>query len=99
MSSGRRLGSVSLAASVSLGQLQAPSGAVKVTRVAAPLPRLVKRAGGSWCACVGVECCPPKKLKLKITEVISLAEEKVLKLPEQYLDTFAHYTCLFSLRL
>ena len=98
MSSGRRLGSVSLAASVSLGQLQAPSGAAKVTRVAAPLPRLVQRAGGSWCACVGVECCPPKK-KLKITEVISLAEEKVLKLPEQYLDTFAHYTCLFSLRL
>ena len=93
MSSGRRLGSVSLAASVSLGQLQAPSGPVKVTRVAAPLPRLVKRPSGSWCACVGVECCPPKKLK--ITEVISLAEEKVLKLLEQYLDTFAHYTCLF----
>ena len=93
MTSGRRLGSVSLAAFVSQGQLQAPSGPVKVTRIAAPLPRLAKRPGGSWCACVGVECCPPKKLK--ITEVISLAEEKVLKLLEQYLDTFAHYTCLF----
>ena len=97
MTSGRRLGSVSLAACVSQGQLQAPSGPVKVTRIAPPLPRLVKRPGGSWCACVGGDCCPPKKLK--ITDVISLAEEKVLKLLEQYLVTFAYSTCLFSLRL
>ena len=92
MTSGRRLGSVSLAACVSQGQLQASSGVV--TRITPPLPRLVKRPGGSWCACVGGDCCPPKKLK--ITEVISLAEEKVLKLLEQYLVTFAYSTCLLA---
>jgi hypothetical protein len=46
----------------------------------------VKRPGGAWCACAG-SClgCPPTKKRLKVTDVIGLAEEKVLKLSSSIL--------------
>ena len=101
MTSGRRLGSVSLAACVSQGQLQAPSGPVKVTRITPPLPSLVRRPGGSWCACVGRESClgcPPSPKKLKITDVISLVEEKVLKVLSSIWLLLLTQLAFFSLR-
>ena len=58
----------------------------------APPPKLVLRADGSCCLCVGGQClgCPPPAKKLRITDVMTLQEEKVLK----YLAVFLFYQVL-----
>ena len=47
----------------------------------APPPKMELRPDGSYCLCLGDQClgCPPPAKKLKITDVMSLQEEKVLK--------------------
>jgi hypothetical protein len=51
-------------------------------KITPPLSKLVKRPGGAWCACAGGDSClgcPPTNKRLKVTDVIGLVEEKVLK--------------------
>jgi hypothetical protein len=68
-------------------------------KITPPLPSLVKRPSGAWCACTGGDSClgcPPSPKRLKITDVMSLVEEKVLKvLSNVWLLLYS--TCLFSL--
>ena len=52
--------------------------------------KLEKMADGAWCACPGVGGCtgtPPSPKKLLITDVMSLAVAKVLKLLVQCPDS------------
>jgi hypothetical protein len=58
-------------------------------KITPPLSKLVKRPGGAWCACgeAGDSClgCPPTNKRLKVTDVIGLVEEKVLKVLSSFL--------------
>ena len=68
-------------------------------KITPPLPNLVKRPNGSWCACTGGDSClgcPPSPKRLKITDVMSLEEEKVLKVLSS-VRLLLYSTCLFSL--
>ena len=68
-------------------------------KITPPLPNLVKRPTGSWCACTGGDSClgcPPSPKRLKITDVMSLEVEKVLKVLSS-VRLLLYSTCLFSL--
>ena len=68
-------------------------------KITPPLPNLVKRPTGSWCACTGGDSClgcPPSPKRMKITDVMSLEVEKVLKVFCSA-RLFLYSTCLFSL--
>ena len=95
-------GGVGLAACVAVGQLQAPRLKVPLRvlgvlgfyinslalqdKITPPLPSLAERPG-----CSG---CPPSSKKLRITDVMGLAEEQVLKLFSSIWLLFAQLACL-----